>query len=543
LLVFFICLMFYPYAYLSFQTEHKFYSPDETANFIFTKQFIENGKIYLEENLNPEVNNIILPRSINILENKLVPQSFLGLNLIYGAIGKITGANFIIFLTPIVSLISVLLFYFLIKHVFNRQIAFWSALLLLIHPVFWYSAGKTMLHNNLFIFLIILGFLILFKALNSKKHATPLFVFSAIVLGLSIWVRSSELIWIGIFLLVFYLFNRKKINLKQTSSFIIFFAIMIGILLAINYSVYNNIFSSGYSSFEQIGIEKNLLQKTGDFFAKLFLPFGFNFKYILIHLFEFFVKYIWFLFIPSFLSLIFVLKNKNITGVQKSYTIATGLISVFLIIFYGSYWLWGLSGQPEQPLIAIGSPHLRYWLPMLVLTLPFIVIFFTNILPGVFNFKSNRIKNLLLGLFTIFILIFSINQVFYSQDEGFLKIKQDLLEFKPRLEQVQSLIPSDSVLIVPNWADRIFFPEFAVIHSIEDSNVHSGDIFAKIKDLTALRPVYYYSASSTKDIEDLNENKFKKHDLNLELVQSIYKGESLYTLNKTTEVKKQENKN
>src|SRR3989339_151085 len=169
LLILFIVVMIIPYCYLSFTTDHKFYSPDETANFVFTKQFIEHSNLNIEIPLNRAVNNVIFPRSVNVLNGNFVPMSFLGLPVFYGLIGKIIGIDLVTFITPILSLIGVFLFYLIIKEVFDKNIAFLSGLFLLFNPVYWYLGGKAMLHNNLFVFFIILGLCLLLLALRRKN--------------------------------------------------------------------------------------------------------------------------------------------------------------------------------------------------------------------------------------------------------------------------------------------------------------------------------------------------------------------------------------
>ncbi|MFH0779851.1 MAG: glycosyltransferase family 39 protein [Parcubacteria group bacterium] len=525
LLVFFVCLLAYPYLYLSLHTGQKFYSPDETANFVFIKQFITNNRLSINEPLNQLAGNIILPRSVNIIGNNLVPQSFLGMLVIYGLIGKIIGVNAVAFLTPIISLLAALFFYYLVLEIFaNKKTAFFSAILLLINPIFFFTAGKSMLHTNLFLFFLIAGLLFLFKSLRKNKFLN--ICLSAMFIGLSLTVRTSEIAWIGLFLLVFYLFQRKNYNCKQILTCLFILAVILSGLLALNYSVYRNIFVSGYTAFESSAAQVNPIL---NFIKTLFLPFGFDIKSIAVHFYNFFIKYLWFYFIPSLIGLIYLLKQKELNIKIKTFICSLSTVSIYLIVFYGSYSPWGQSGQPENMYVNVGAPHLRYWLPIFAMLLPLIYVFFEKIIGEVFILQKSAIKNVVLVVFLILVAAFSFNTVFYNQDEGFAKIKNDIADFRPRLNGVKALVPANSVLIAPDWADRIFWPEFSVVYSIKDSKIHSGDIFAKIQTLAALRPLYYYSASSAQDIADLNL-KFNKYDLTLNKISEIFKGEQLYQL-------------
>lgn len=519
--MFFILCMVYPYFYLSIHTQ-KFYSPDETANFVFTKAFIESNKLYLEEPLNQEVGNILLPRSVNINGEKLVPQSFVGLPVILGLIGKVITIKYIVFLNPTLALIGVLLFYFLIKRIFNENIALLSSLLILFNPVYWYLGGKSMMHHSLLIFLLLDGLLILFQA--KDKRSTLLYIVSAFFFGLTIWVRTSEIIWIGLLLLSFLIIFRTEIRKKDFFSFLITLTLMVTILLAINYSIYNFIFRTGYNSLES-PTSFGALSLIG----QVFIPFGFNVKILWFHFSEFLLKYSWLSTLPGIFGITYYAKLKK-TKEQLYFLIISIICSIYLVLFYGSYWPWGQSGQPTEPQIMIGAPHLRYWLAILLFLSPFIIIFLTKVIPQIYKIKSTKLPVIIVTLFISITLLFSINQVFYDPHEGFLKIKQDIQEFSPRLDRVTEIVEKDSILVVPDWADRIFFPEFKVIQGIDDELVHSGNVYKKLPIVLNQHPVYFYSAHSEEDIQQINKIELNQLQLKLEKVTEIYKGEKLYKL-------------
>ena len=70
-------------------------SPDENANFVFVKHFIQYNDLKIPFESNPE--NIIRPRSVNILNSDYVPGSFVGLIILFHAVsrqGKSTAGAF-----------------------------------------------------------------------------------------------------------------------------------------------------------------------------------------------------------------------------------------------------------------------------------------------------------------------------------------------------------------------------------------------------------------------------------------------------------------
>ncbi|KKQ79809.1 MAG: hypothetical protein UT02_C0023G0005 [Parcubacteria group bacterium GW2011_GWC2_38_7] len=518
LLILFIIVMVVPYCYLSLTTGHKFYSPDETANFVFTKNFVENSNLQIDIELNKQVENVIFPRSVNVIAGHFVPMSFLGLPIFYGLIGKIIGINLVTFITPLLSLLAVFIFYLIIKEIFNKNIAFLSGLFLLFNPVYWYLAGKAMLHNNLFVFFVILGLWLLLLAL--RKSNSLIYGLAAIVFGLSIWARTSEIVWVGLLMLIFYIVNRKNVKAGEVGLFVVGFCGMVGLLLYVNYLTYDNIFRSGYSSLES--------QSSAGFsslIAQIILPFGFKIKNIAFHVWEFFIKYLWFITLPALWGFIYFCK-KGLSKLQKFYVYSTGIVSLYLLTYYGSYWPWGEYGQPSTPEVLIGSPHLRYWLPVLILATPFMAIFLIEFLPRLFKLK--KIVSLIPTVaFLILLLSFSVATVFYNPQEGFAKIRYDISDFGPRLTKVEALVEPEAILIVPDWADRIFFPEYQVIHSLGDKAVYAGDAYSQIEKLIQLTPIYYYSADSSDDIASLKVF-LTRFNIKLEYLTDVFKDEKLY---------------
>lgn len=533
LLLFFICLMFYPYSYLSWQTDQKFYSPDETANFVFAKQFIEQNRLSFDEPLNRISHNVILPRSVNAIDGKLVPQSFPGMILFYGLLGKIIGLNAVTFISPILALLCVLILYWLMKVIFDKNIAFWSALVLLFLPPFWFNSGKSMLHNTTFIFFLLLGLLLLYQFANQKKV-----IYSALgcfSLGLSLFIRTAELIPIAITLVIFMVLFRKRFNWKALIINFLCFCLPLAGLLALNYWVYSHFFSLGYFSFDQTstGANQNTVSQIIDLIRTVLLPFGLNIKNILFQSFEFFLKYLWYIFIPFLVVIIYFIKNwRELSLEKKSYSLITMLITISLVISYGSFWPWGKSGLPVEPTFFIGSPHLRYWLPIFILIIPYAAIFWTDMLAKIFPLKKSLTVALSIAIVAL-IAVCSWQQVFYDPDEGYLKIELDISEFSPRLQNVNNYIPAGSIIVVPEWADRIFFPEFRVVTGMENPQLHKYDAIADIALLLDYAPIYYYTASSEKDLQILTTSKLAAKQSSLEKIADIYKGERLYRFVKT----------
>ena len=223
----FFVLLFLFYSFLAFKSPGKFTSPDETANFYFIKQFAGNLSFKVAEPLNGTA-PIVAPRSIMVQKDALLPGSFFGMPLLYGAIGWFLGKWIILFLTPLFSAIAVFVFYKLLNLIFDRRTALISAGLMAIHPAFWYYTARGMFHNALFLDLLIIGLWGIAAILTSHhlrgtaqnntqnraeyKKNLILYLAAGLAVGGAVAVRTSEVIWIAVLLLAVVIIFRKLMD-------------------------------------------------------------------------------------------------------------------------------------------------------------------------------------------------------------------------------------------------------------------------------------------------------------------------------------------
>lgn len=189
----------------------KFTSPDETVNYYFAKLYAEKSELRLYEPLNPEVGGIIYPRNAFAEGDYILPGSFLGLPFYYGLTGKIFGNWIILFITPFLAVLGAVFFYKLLKKIFPEKIAFLSALLLFIQPVYWFYSAKGMWHNVPFLSLLMVGLYFLTKLAEKK----PLdYFFSGLFLALALAFRSAEAVYAAPILFVLVILFWHKISKK-----------------------------------------------------------------------------------------------------------------------------------------------------------------------------------------------------------------------------------------------------------------------------------------------------------------------------------------
>jgi len=525
ILILLIAVFFFVYSSFYLGTavaSSKFNSPDETANFFFIRNYVESGTLKVFEPLNFLAEGRIAPRSIAAVDGYLVPGSFFGLILIYGWLAKIFTLNIVWFLTPFFSGAAVFCFYKILGKVFDRRIAFWSALLLLAHPAFWYYASRGFFPNVLFISLLIIGFYFLAGRETPKTTVRNYieYILAGLFLGLALTVRLSEAIWVGGVLFLLWIIYRKQVVWLRIILFLVFAFLSFVPVLAYNQIFYGNYFRTAYTLGGGAALgEVSWFSSV----VKLFFPFGLEVKNVLKFFSTYFVGMFWWLAAPLTFGLIVFLK-KLIAGKLdkkvKTYLLVGGLASLFLFCYYGS---WFFYDNPAKE-ASIGTSYVRYWLPAYILSLPFIVFALIKLVEFV-NFR----KKILAAILCLIYLLFGIQLTFLDKNDGLAYVSANVKSYAEIARTVNSIIPSDAVIVVDR-ADKIFFPEHRVISPLRDDGT-----YALIPKLVKILPLYYYGLPLTqKEIDLIYQNK-----LDIEVVQmekiGDFGAESLY---KFIEVKK-----
>jgi 4-amino-4-deoxy-L-arabinose transferase-like glycosyltransferase len=531
--IFLVCaiiVFFFVYSHFYFSTASlssssfpKFNSPDETSNYFFTKLYAENGVVRIFEPLNLIVGNRIYPRSVVAANGYLAPGGFLGIILIYGWLAKIFGTKIILYLTPIFAGLAVFYFYEIIKKIFDKKIAFWSALLLLVHPAFWYFSSRGLFPNILFASLLIIGFYFLLKPEieRNKKWNYVEFILAGLFFGLALTVRFSEAIWVGGALLILFLIYRKNLKWRQIVLFLFFTFLTFLPILIYNQIFYGSPFITAYNlsdggvTIAGGGAGSSWLIP----FKQYILPFGFNLKNIFKNFSNYFAGMFWWLAIPAAFGVSVFIKrfiNGKLNKKVQVYLFLYFFISLFLFIYYGS---WLFSDKPNvQP--SIGISYVRYWLPIYILSLPFIIFALIKFV----NWFHGWQKKIIVGSLCIIYFFLSFSLVFFDKNEGLVKVKANVEEYTRIAQEVGQTVESDAVIIV-DQADKIFFPEYKVIQPLRDERTYK-----LIPDLAEIVPLYYYGVTlPQKDIDYLYAKKLDPQKVEIIKIKD-FGIESLYKL-------------
>ncbi|MFH1366687.1 MAG: glycosyltransferase family 39 protein [Patescibacteria group bacterium] len=476
-------LAIFAYSYFSFFSLHRYSSPDETANHFFTRQYIETGQFKVAEPLNSPVENIIRPRSFGVNGENLIPASFLGLPLFYGIMGKIFGGWIIYFIGPFFASLSVFFFYLLLRKIFSNRIAFYSALILFLQPVFIFYAMRPFWHNGLFVSLVIFAAYFLLKLIKQGR-AYQYFLFG-FIFSLALAVRTSEIIWLLATVIIILGLNYKKIKWSKLILCLVGVFVIVVPILYYQGNTFGNSLTTAYTrdilTASSNGSEINILTTI----VGKILPFGFQPALFFKTFFDYSFKLMfpWFT-LAFFALLIFFKKYFSQRQVNKTffyYLWFLGL-SIWLMVYYGSFVFYEYL---DKSLVAYGISYARYWLPLYVFCLPLTVIFLKIISEKIW---PNRAK-FLFGLLFIILIATSLFQVILDPYYGIKTVKQGFLtQAQEKLNLVLKNTPENAIIIA-GQNDKIYWPERKVAGF--NGDFVPDQVLRNLPVLYGLAPVYY----------------------------------------------------
>lgn len=486
-----------------------FNTPDENANYFFAQKFSFSNGLRVFEPLADELDNAIHPRGVNVIRDFLVPESFLGLPILYGTLLELTKwAWILLVLVSVLTVFAIYALYQLFLYFFERKTARLSILLVLTLPAFLYWTGRPYMHTILFLDFLILGWWLM------SRVSTRWDVVAGILLGLALAMRTSEVVWVvvGTLLIILPFRLREGTTLSVFPIKLIFGAALIVIsLLFINKDIYGNFFGTGYSISEtSLVVEGGQVPQLArvSFIEQLLLPFGFHPLQATGRFLKYALGGMWWYTGPMLLGVVlglWVAKPVSSKGggdeteklnpyEQRNrhrkttppfwYTLVWLLLSAYLVLIYGSFRA-EVFADPLHPLTAtIGAPYLRYWLPIFVFGAPMVAKFFMFLSSVILrsrqatkdpvhkitgSFASLRMTALAVGI--VLMVFFGARTVIWAGPESWQGIQGNLWQFAEFRERVERTTAENAVFIAPRFADRIYFPARRVIVDVEGKDI------------------------------------------------------------------------
>lgn len=491
--------------------------PDEMADNFFINQFIQTNSFVKSEPLNAVVQDIVHPRSVNIFNHAIVPMGFLGMLIVYGWLGKLFGLAATMFFTPLFAVLGVLFFYGLIKEIFNRTVGFISALLLFCLAPFWYYANLGMLSTVPFVAFLIIGLYFFVRQMNleSHRHRGSLAFFSGLFISLALTVRLIEFVWVGILIIVPFIFYFKKINWKQVVWFLVGAIIPLSVMLYYNHLTYGQWLTVGYLKidgttdlFGRIPTEFNALNS---YWRLIFIPFGFHARLILDNFNNYIVKILWPYFVLTTIgaivwltkiirqhSLARKIHNQEMSALVKKefvFFLTTMLAAAWIVFYYGN---WLLADPLILKLNTIGSSYVRYFLPVQILMVPVIAWLLDRVLQ---LSASKFLRFSFIGLIIIGLTVYSYGIVYLTTNDGLFAQRDVINQYYVQARLVNEIVPTNAIIITDR-ADKLFFPQHRVVMFNSDYS-----IFPQLKKVAGETPVYYFSSLRDNDINLINKDQ------------------------------------
>lgn len=522
--------------FYGFRAPLNFSSPDETANYYFIRQLSEHNRLQVHDAFQGMADGLVRPRSIAYINGNFVPGSFLGMIVLYGLLAKIAPIAAIQFFTPVFSVLGVIFFYLLLCRIFQKNIAFISALLLYCLPPFWYYASRGLFHNVLFVVFLIIALYVLVIAFDNKSRKTvtiALFFCAGLLFGTAILVRTSEITWVLMVLLVIFLAKRRQCRIIIFPSFVIGLALPIVFLLIMNAHLYGSPLTFSYPLFQSESIngpesttEMTVLTK----FFSIILPFGIQWHDIGHSFYSYIISLIPWLTIPLIIGLlnslrsrVVVMGKKFISGIpqlgkeinrkESVYLLIYFLISLWLVIYYGSF---KFSEQYNHSVVLLGSSYVRYFLPIYIFGLPFAV-------NGIYLIsswaKSKKFSEFISIILLCFFVFASISMTVIDSQQGLATLRHDV-QNNSSINSIISNKIANNAIIIAGYADKIFFPTHQVIVSLPMNLIEARN---DIKVLENTNPVYFYK-NNLDQSSNISEALLKQPGYILEPITGIDSG-------------------
>lgn len=544
----------------------KWSSPDETANYFFTKNFALTGDLAVFDEASVIGDNLIMPRSVRSDAGWIKPVSFLGIILIYGSIASVFGIAVIPYLTPFFAAIGIILFYLIVRRFFSERIGLISAFLLALFPVYIYYTVRSMFHNVLFLVLLLAGFYLFLVALGPKPLEKTKVKFiswaisgrrwleglaalgSGLFIGGALITRTSELLWLAPVLFLIWLFYARRFGLMKLVLFISGVILPLVPIAYYNQILYGSFLHGGYNemnrsldSIAQTGGEFWQFTWSGQFvyyrhylgqiFRTVFY-FGFNYDQSL----EMLRHYVLEMFLPLVAAAalgLLLLIVQNCRRFQKKYLVyflAWLSLSAFLVFYYGS---WKFNDNPDLTRFTIGNSYTRYWLPIYFGLIPLAALALVRVTRALMFMKAettSRIRNFVAtGLQAAVIIIFaflSLVFVLYGSEEGLAYLYYNNKAEEINTEKVWAATEKESIIIT-RYYDKFFWPERRVIMA----TIPNEEIMTATAKLVKLYPVYYYNFYLNEaDVAYLNSRKLAPYGLAMRLVSRTNPKFGLYKI-------------
>jgi 4-amino-4-deoxy-L-arabinose transferase-like glycosyltransferase len=215
-LILLLAVVFFLYNILNLSSDRWTFSPDSQDTFVFSRVLLESGHSWYQSELNNQYNTTCFWPSLTDYESSPSPNGqitgsrFVGLYFVV-ALGHLLGNLGPFFIVSLTGVISVVFFYLIVRELYGFKTAALSSLFFGLSPSMIYF-GNMLFSNIVALSLFMGGFYFLVKAVRNV-NTRIYYLFAAIFLIFSIWVRYDYIFPVGLSL-IYFLWHWRRLNRK-----------------------------------------------------------------------------------------------------------------------------------------------------------------------------------------------------------------------------------------------------------------------------------------------------------------------------------------
>jgi hypothetical protein len=508
--------------WLTAGTDRVYASPDENANAFFSQAFAESFSFCAPEPLNTLAEGLIHPRSTIAPGTCIVPSTFLGFPFVLGVIFFATGYLGTMLFTPILAILGIVSLWWMVRtFTKNDRLADWSAILTVAHPAFWYYGARVFMNNVPFVSLLLVSVVVYIIAHRRKSIWFGVLAGGALSLALSFRLADAPIVVVVIGLtMVFY---RSHLVWRSTVGVLIGVVVMAGLYLGVNAQTYGSALVTGYNVPDPRMVPSSIEAPTNIFVSigNLLFPFGFHPRAILANVLNYgFLLYP----ISSILALVggvLAWRRREHQRDWRRFVIIGGVATVWMVAVYGS---WRIIDNPDPLAVTVGNSHVRYWLPLFVMSSVFVAL--------AFDWLWVRLRGSmrLIGVGMLMGVVAMHAHTVFGGTDGLIATRAALMTFEEKRSIILANTESDAVVIVDR-ADKYVFPYRKVIVPLR-----SDSTYEILPTLAPIVPIYYFGITlPEKDLQHLNEAILAPMRLRATLVVTEQE-ESLYRITVETPI-------
>ncbi len=456
-------------------------SPDETANAFWAMRVAAGEPLMVVDAIVELGGGAVHPRSMAVSGDALVPGSFPGLILLFGAF-KILFKLPLHAYTPLLTALAALCFGALVARLFDRKAGAFAAVLFLAHPAVLYYGSRGLFHNMLFLDLLVFAaacFALrpLSRVFGARAAADD--ALGGFILAWALVVRTSEAVWVIPAFAAFLPFagkdRWKRLAVAAAGGLVPFL-----VLMRLNATLYGSPWRTAYvapAPKAEASIAAPSEEPALAAAPSSLLPFGVHPRLVARNVWHYGLKLFWWQSLLAALGFALWLRGfRKATGPQKAFALAALLTAAWLALLYGS---WFIRDRLDPGTVTIGTSYVRYFLPAYAAAIAFAAF-------GLSRLASDARRNAFAAALVLLAAVLGIRAAVFVGDESLRAVRATLEGNAAKKPALLSAIEPGAVVMTERF-DKLLVPERLRIIPATDAAA-----FTAAADAAEFVSVYWY---------------------------------------------------